>query len=194
MNLCRRSAIGSAVREAGIPRWASDIRPVRGRCRAKVKRRPCGSRWAIPRVSLDFRDPDRIDRLATLECASCGHVWRRISDGTAVRSREGYQAAYITLILPAVARRWHSRGVWHREGDDALVLRNADVADLDEAVDAHRARLANRIDARNRARAKREAEDMVAIQRGREALARLDALQAEREADEAAALAREAAY
>lgn len=188
--LCRRDAVRAAARDAGIPMYASDIRPRRGKC---MKRR-CKSRWAVPRVSLDFRDPDRIDRLATLECASCGRTWRRIPDGTTVRTPgTGYLAARVTLILPSTAHRWRSRGRWHREGSDGLVLVNADVGELEDAVDTHRVRMGKRADARERAAAKREAEAAADREATREWLARVHEADAAREAEERAAAAREAA-
>ena len=187
--LCRRDAVRAAARDAGIPGWSSDIKPVRGRC----LRRRCKSRWAVPRVSLDFRDPDRVDRLATLECVSCGRTWRRIPDSTRVRTPgTGYLAARVTLILASTAHRWRSRGRWHREGDDGLVLVNATVAELEDAVDAHRERMDKRADARQRATAKREAEAAADREATREWLARVHEEAAAREAEEAAAAAREA--
>lgn len=190
--MCRRAAIREATRKAGIPQWSSDMRPVRGKCLGRVKRKPCGSRWGVVRVSLDFRDPERVDRLATIECASCGRVWRRTKP-TSVRSAAGYQAVRLTVILPATAERWYSRGAWHRDGDDALVLRDADLGDVDEAARAHNARVNARLTARANDRARREAADREAIARGTAALAAHDQM---READEQAereAAAREAA-
>lgn len=179
----RRAAIKAGARSAGIPVWSSDIKPVRGKCLGRVKRGKCGSRWAIPRVSLDFRDATRIDRLAVLECARCGRVWRRIKADQSVRSREGYLTAKLTLILPASINRWYSHGAWHREGDDALVLVNATVADLDDAVEHHRKRADAREAGRARAKAKAYEADVIAIARSR---AMLDQL-AERDAAEAEA-------
>ena len=186
--LCRRAAIRSGALGAGIPEWSSDIRPVRGYCRGGTKRKPCKNRWAVPRVSLDFTDPTRIDRLATLECSSCNRTWRRIP-APQVRSAAGYLQVRLTLILPARAQRWYSHGTWHRVGDDAQVLCNASVADLDEAVDRHRKRANRREDRIARARQAREAEAAADREATREWLARIDA---EREADERAAAAREA--
>lgn len=187
--LCRRSARRTAARTAGLPLWAADLRTVRGRC----LRRKCGNRWAVVRVSLDFRDPERVDRVATLECAACGRTWRRVTapplrtpDGTA-------QAVRLTLILPSAARRWYSRGRWHREGDDGLVLRDADLADLDEAATAHRARQDARINRRERARAARAEAEAEAITRTSDLLARLAARDAAEREAEAAAAARDAA-
>jgi hypothetical protein len=192
-DICRRSAIRLATREAGIASWSSDIAPVRGKCRGRVKRKPCGSRWAVPRVSLDFRDPERVDRLAILECVSCGRKWRRIKP-PAVRSSAGYQSVRLDVILPATANRWYSRGAWHREGEDALILRDADLGDVDEAARAHSAHLSARLASKARDRERREAADREATARGMAALAAHEARRAADAADEAAAAAREAAY
>lgn len=192
MKLCRRSAIKAATRAAGIAPWSSDMRPVRGKCLGKVKRRPCGSRWGIVRVSLDFRDPDRVDRLAIVECASCGRKWRRIKP-PAIRSAAGYQSVRLDVILPASAKRWYSRGAWHREGDDAVILRDADLGDVDEAARAHGIHLSTKLAAKARDRARREDADREAIARGMAALASADARRAEADEAERQAAAREAA-
>lgn len=183
--LCRRGAHHRATVAAGIPEYASDIRPVRGRCR----KRTCGSRWAAVRVTIDFRDPARIDRYAATECVACGRVWRRVREPR-LTSADGYQAVRLTLILPATADRWYSRGRWHREGDDAHVLRDADIGDLDEAARAHRKRqdaLANRKAAE---RERREADERETHARTMDLLARLAAMDAARADEEAAAEAR----
>lgn len=192
-DLCRRSAIRTATRAAGIAQWSSDIAPIRGRCLGRVKRKPCGSRWGVIRVSLDFRDPERVDRLATIECASCGRVWRRTKP-VAVRSAAGYQSVRLTIILAATANRWYSRGTWHRDGDDAVILRDADLGDVDDAARAHNAHLAARLAAKARAKAKREESDSEATARAMAALAAYDARREAEAIAEAEAAAREAAY
>lgn len=181
----RRAAHHAATVGAGIPEYASDIRPVRGRC---LKRR-CRSRWAVVRVSVDFRGVE-VDQFATLECAICGHTWRACKVPP-LASREGYQAVRLTLILPGNVNRWFSRKRWHRTGDDAVILREADMGDLDEAAREHRARADRRMAAKARAAAKRAAEDTAAHERTMDLLARLHALDAERAAQEAEAEARE---
>lgn len=193
---CRRSAIRAATRGAGIPQWSSDIRPVRGHCKGGTKRKPCPSRWAVVRVSIDFRDASRLDRLATLECARCGRTWRRIS-APPIRSEAGYQAVRLTLILPATAKRWYSRGHWHRTGDDALVLRDADLSEASDAIRDYRKRQDARYASRERSKVKREAEDAAATASFQATLARLDerdAREREQAAEEQAAREREAAY
>ena len=192
-DVCRRSALRLAAESGGIPKWASDMRPVRGRCKGGTKRRPCRSRWAVPRVSLDFRDTSRVDRVATLECVGCGHTWRRIA-APPIRSEAGYQAALLTLIIPATANRWYSRGRWHREGDDAQVLVNADLIEANDAIRAWQGRVDKRAAAQARQRAKRAAEEAEAHERTMALLARLHEADAAREAEEAAAREREAAY
>lgn len=188
---CRRSARHRAAVLAGIGQYVNDIRPVRGRCKGGTKRRPCQSRWAAVRVSLDFRDPARVDRLATLECVVCGRVWRRVRP-IAIRSADGYQAVLLDVILPASVNRWYSRGTWHRDGDDALVIRNARLDDVDEAVLRNDGIMDRRRAAKERALQKRAAEDAVSIARLRETLATMDARREAERQDEAAAAAREA--
>ncbi len=188
-DICRRSAIRRATAGAKLPAYASDMRPVRGRCH----KRRCGSRWGVARVSIDFRG-DRIDRLATVECAACGRTWSRCRVPDRLTSAAGYQAVWLTLILPAVAHRWFARNRWHSEGSDGIVLREANIGDLDEAARAHRARLDVKAATAIRARDKREASDREAVARMHATLAALDAREAAREADDRDAAAREAAY
>lgn len=185
-SLCRRAAYDRATRAAGLPHYLSDLKPVRGRC----LKRGCRSRWGVVRVSLDFRDPARIDRIATLECAACGHVWRRVREPGLV-SAAGYQAVRLTLILPAAMRRWFARGRWHAQGSDAVVLTEADLGDLDEAARAHRAKR-DQLDARKaKARARAEAEALATHDRTLVTLARLAELDAARAAEEQEAANRE---
>jgi hypothetical protein len=175
----RRSAHHRATVAAGLPEYASDMRPVRGRC----LKRGCRSRWAVVRVSIDFRDPARTDRIATHECAVCARIWRRVTVPP-ITSAEGYQAVRLTLILPATANRWFARGRWHREGSDGIVLRDATIGDLDEAARNHSAsadRLASRKAA---AKASREAAESARHAQTMDLLARLEAADAERAAAE----------
>ena len=184
--VCRRGAHHRATLGAGIPEYASDIRPIRGRCR----KRTCGGRWGVVRVTIDFRDPALLDRTATLECAACGRTWRRVKD-TRVTSPAGYQEVRLTLILPATADRWYSRGRWHREGDDATILREADIGDLDEAARAYRKREDALASRKAAARERREAEEREAHAHTMDLLARLAAMDAARAAEEAEASMRE---
>lgn len=184
--LSRRSAIRHACRSSGIATWSQDLQTVRGRC----QHGRCKGRWGIVRVSLDFTS-ERVDRLALLECASCGRVWRRVSVPP-LRSPAGYQAVRLTLILPrSSARRWRSRGVWHRDGADQSVLRDADLGDLDEAATAHTKRADRLADLRAARKRKVEAETAALMARFRAVDEAAAIRRAEREADEAAALARE---
>lgn len=179
--VCRRGAHHRATLGAGIPEYASDIRPVRGRCR----KRTCGSRWGVVRVSIDFRDPLRVDQFATLECAACGRTWRAVKVPP-LTSREGYQAVRLTLILAGSVNRWFSRGRWHREGDDAVMLREADIGDLDEAARAHGARadrIAERKAAARLAREEAEREQHAATMNLLDRLAAMDAARAAEEAE-----------
>jgi hypothetical protein len=187
----RRCAANRATDAAGIPRWSSDMRPVRGRCLNRVRRKRCPSRWGVIRVSLDFTG-DRVDRLATVECAQCGHTWHRATPPP-IRSRDGYQTVRLTLILPASARRWFTRGRWHREGSDGIVVRDATLPDVDDAARAFDARVAARMAALDRAREKREAADREATDRARALMAAIHAREAAAAEAEAAAREREAA-
>lgn len=184
----RRSAYHRATIAAGLPTYASDMRPVRGRC----LRKRCGARWGVIRVSLDFR-AEMVDRYATIECAACGRTWRR-TRVPPITSAAGYQAVRLTLILPATMHRWYARGRWHAEGDDAIVLREATIGDLDEAARTHRAKSDKAADRRAALRAKREAADRELHERSMATLARLAAYDAENAQAEAEAAAREAAY
>lgn len=178
----RRCAHHRATVAAGIPEYSSDIRPVRGRCR----KGRCKSRYAVIRVSIDFRDPTRLDRYATTECAACGATWRRVKV-PAITSPEGYQAVRLTLILPATVKRWFNRGYWHREGEDALILREADISDVIEAQSLYSAHAAKLADRKARDKARRELADREATERTRDLLERLAASDAARAADEARA-------
>lgn len=185
----RRAAIRRACTQGGIPRYAADLVTVRGRCRHGR----CKGRWAVIRLSLDFTG-ERVDRLATTECTTCGRTWRRVKV-PALRSAAGYQTVRLTLLLPGgTLNRWHARGRWHRTGIDGVEVRDADLGDLDEAARAHTKRADRLIDLRTARRARIERE-------GREATERLNAVleaaairRAERDAAEAEAAARELAY
>lgn len=185
----RRAAHHRATVAADLPEYASDIRPVRGRCR----KGRCRSRWAVVRVSIDFRDPARIDRYATTECAACGDTWRRVKV-PAITSAAGYQAVRLTLILPATFDRWYSRKRWHREGDDAAVLREATISDLDEAARNHASREATLARRKAADKARNEAADRAIHERTLATLARLAERDAARKAEEDAAAERDATY
>lgn len=181
----RRAAIHATCRAAELPLWAADLITVRGQCRGRFKRKRCRSRWGVYRVSLDFTG-ERVDRLATVECAVCGRTWRR-AKVPPITSAAGYQTTRLTVILPRSARRWFARGRWHREGEDATVLRDATIGDVDEAARAHGIR-ADRIAARRARAAARKVEDEAAARERMAAL--LETLHARDEA-EAEARARE---
>lgn len=178
--LTRRCAVHRATTGAGIPGYASDMAPVRGRC----LRKRCGARWGVVRVTIDTRDATRIDRFAHVECAACGRVWRRVKI-PAITSAAGYQRVRLTLVLPAEAHRWYARGRWHREGDDAVTIIEATIGDLDEAARAHRAKSETRLAAaaRKRDRDQQAASDQQG--RTRELLQRLAAYDAENREDAA---------
>jgi hypothetical protein len=183
----RHAAIGQALARTGLAPWSSNLTTVRGKCRT----RRCACRWGIVRVTLDFR-PVAIERYAAIECARCARVWRRVPIRP-LRDRRGLQTVAVTAILPASVTRWFARGRWHRDGDDALVVAECSLADLDEAARAHR-KLADRVAIvkARRAAVRAEREHQAGIEM-RALMARLAEMDAAREADEAAATAREAA-
>jgi hypothetical protein len=145
----------------------------------------------VARVSIDFR-ADRIDRIATIECASCSRTWRR-SAVPPLASAAGYQSVRLTLILPSAAKRWFARRRWRAELDGGIVIREATIPDLDEAAREHRATFDRHEATRERARAKRAAAEADQHRAAAAMLARLAESDAARAADEAAAAAREAA-
>jgi hypothetical protein len=164
---------------------------VRSKCRR------CHARWAVPRVTVDFRDPSRLERVATLECARCSRTFRTCNaDAYPVTERVGeaiVQRVRLTLILPATATRWYSRGAWHREGDDARILADATLADADEATRLWRTRADRKAAAAARAKARKAEADAEACARMAAMLATWAAREAEEAAAEAEAAAREAA-
>lgn len=135
-------------------------------------------------MSIDFT-AETVDRLATIECASCGRTWRR-TRVPRLTSAAGYQAVHLTLILPRSSRRWFARGRWHKEGEDATVLRDATIGDLDEAARAHGIRAARLDRARARRREQADAEAIDSKRRVDALLATLAARDAERAAEDAA--------
>lgn len=185
--LRRPGALRAACTRSGVPRYAADWRLYRGRC----LRRRCGSRYAVARVSLDFTGHE-VDRLATLECVKCGRTWRRIAPPR-IASAAGYQSVRLTLILPRDVTRWFSRGRWHRDGDEATVLAEADLSDVDEAARDHRSRQSRRLAAIDRARERKQAAEREAHERTAALLAHLAEVDAARAAAEAEAAEREGA-
>lgn len=181
----RRTAIRRACRTSGIATWNQDLATVRGRC----QHGRCKSRYAVVRVTLDFR-LDPVERYAATECTACGRTWRRVRV-PALRSPAGYQSTRLTIILPARVRRWRSRGHWRREGDDAAIVVDADLGDVDEAARAHERRATARAIVRERRKAREAAETAALMARLRAAEEAAAIRRAAREADEAAAAARE---
>lgn len=181
----RRAALRLVTERTKVPAYAVAWDLTRGKCRHGR----CASRWAYTRVTLDFR-PVAIERYAQTECVRCGKVWRRVHVPP-LRDRRGLQTVAVTAILPASVTRWFSRGRWHRDGDDALVVAECSLADLDEAARAHR-KLADRVAIVKARRIALKAErERVAGVEMRALLDRLHAHDAEREQAEREALARE---
>lgn len=176
-----RSRQRAAVR---LPAYLADFRLVAGHCRAKR----CKSRYGVVRLTVDTRSRERLERFATVECASCGHTWRR----TKTPALAEYQSTRLTLILPGDERRYYNRGRWHLEGGDT-VIRDATQADLMAACEDWRKRNEQQLAAKARAAAKRAEAERIAHEQAAATLARLAAWDAERAAEEAAAAARDAA-
>lgn len=181
------SRLGSEAkirRELKLPAYLADFRLVRGRCR----RKRCKSTYGVYRLSVDYRDRDRMDTLTTVECAHCGRTWRRAS-----QPRLGeYQRTRITLILPKRQRRWFARKRWHVEGDDAVVITDATQSDLMAASEDWHRRHDRRADAIARVKARKAAADAADHAATMDLLARLAARDAERAEAEREAASREA--
>jgi len=183
----RSTAVRLAAARAGLPAYGLNLATVRGRCRA----RRCRSRWGVIRVTVDLRGRE-VDRFAHVECAACGRVWRRTRI-VPMHDRHSRQTVLATAILPASAHRWYARGRWHREGDDAHVLREASLSDLDEAARAFRARQGRVLARLQRARDRRQELEAAAMTRYRALRERLDDITDAQARIEAAAQAREVA-
>lgn len=179
----RQSCLTHSRRKAAIPAYLADFRLTKGRC----LRKRCASRYAVTRLTIDLRSRERIDRTATLECATCGHTWRR----TRVPRIGEYQSTLLTLILPGDERRWYARGRWHREGDDAVVIRDATQLELMGAEGDWKVRNGQYLDARARVAIRKAEAERVQHEATMDLLARLAARDAERAAEEAAAIDRE---
>jgi hypothetical protein len=170
-------------RELELPAYLADFRLIPGICR----RRRCKSRYGVVRLSLDYRDRDRIDRFATVECAACGKTWRRTRE-----PRLGeYQSCRLTLILPHAQRRYYARKRWHVEGDDAIVIRDATQSDLMAASGDWHARNERRQAARVRLAERKAAAERETNAHTVDLLARLAAWDAEHAAAESEAASRD---
>ncbi len=128
--LCTR--IGKDLRGAEYRRGLRS-----GRCRM----RGCDSRYGIPRVTIDTRDPERIDRSAVLECALCGHIWTAMPVPDLSLRDGAMPRVLITLILPPARGRGMRIGYLRngraiRTGSDALTVPNASYRDVGLAHDA----------------------------------------------------------
>lgn len=189
----RRAACRVTARKATVPLYAADMRPVRGRCLARKRKAVCGNRWGIVRVSIDMTDRASTDSLATVECALCGHTWRRCKVPERLTSHAGYQAVRLSLILPAAQRRWYARGRYHVTGEDAVTIPEATIPDYMAARDDWHVRNGTYAESRRKA-ALRKAEAEAEARASTAALiARLAERDAERDTAEAEAEARDAA-
>lgn len=149
----RDQSVAALCARLSLTRATMDLRHGlrRGRCR----KRGCDSRYAVVRVTIDTRDPERVDRSAALECALCGHTWRSCAMPDLRLRNGGLPRVLLTLILPP--RRGESRRVWYNRagnpvwsGADAQTVREATYTQLSEAIADHDRRA-------ERSAAKREA-------------------------------------
>lgn len=170
-------------RELELPAYLADFRLIPGACR----KRRCKSRYGVVRLSLDYRDRDRVDRLATVECALCGRTWRRCREPRLAE----YQSCRLTLILPHAQRRYYARKRWHVEGADAIVIRDATQSDLMAASGDWHARHDRREAARARLAERKAAAERETNAHTADLLARLAAFDAQRAADESEAADRD---
>lgn len=191
-----RAARRLANRSTGQPRYAVALTLTRGRCRGRPwgrGRRHCESRYAYTRVSIDTRDTSRMDMLATLECVTCGATWRRVAVPASLTDATGALLVRVTLLVPAHVTRYMARGRWHRVGDDAATIPDADVSALIDAQADWRSR-ADRVAERKARLAERKAQEArEAHERTMALLTRLHERDAEAARLEAEAVAREAA-
>jgi hypothetical protein len=168
-----------------LPAYLADFRLIPGQCRAKR----CRSRYGVVRLSVDTRNRERLDRIATIECAQCGHTWRR----TTPPALSEYQRTRLTLILPGNERRWYARGRWRVSGEDAVTIPDATQAELMAACDDWRKRNEQQLLAKARVAARKAEAERIAHEKTMATLEKLAAWDAQRAADEAAAAAREEA-
>jgi hypothetical protein len=207
----KRAPIPSAARRSdarrianGGPAWhGRDPVLVRGACRA----RKCDSRYGVRRVTLDFTaSRERVERMTGVECVACGTPWtyttrdghvrvKRVAEPPLTRP-DGALAVRLTLIVPSgedvVIYRRH--GAVKREGDEQLVIVDADIAALMTARDAWAVRNGQLLAARQRAAQRKATREAERAANTRAILARMAERDAEREREEREAAAREAAY
>lgn len=197
MNAAARAAAGCLTREqarkrayrgAGLRAYETELHVVRGHCRAKG----CASRYGVIRETIDFREAAAITRAAQVECVQCGRYW--YATRVPAVTRHGYLSVRVTLILPGNRRTYTTvRGAVRAEGDEAVMVVDPSLGEIDDAKRAWDARNGRLTAARDRAKAKRAAAEAEALATSRALMERLHARDAEREAEEAAALAREKA-
>lgn len=183
----RRDAVRQSLALRDQP-WTANLALTRGRCRR------CPSRWAVTRLTLTFTQTERVTRYATLECAHCGHTWRRVAP-TLAPGLHGEQRVRLTIVEPGSGRTIVRtvRGRVIAQGEDIVTTNDVTLADVDEAVRAWRKRSGDNLTRRAIAQAKRAAEEAAAVARGRELRERWAERDAARAAEEAAAEAREVA-
>jgi hypothetical protein len=182
-----RDALAQSIALRDIP-WNANLALTHGKCRK------CGSRYAVTRLTFTLTDPQRVERYATLECAHCGHTWRRVKPDLAP-GLHGEQRARITIVEPGsgrtIVRTVRGRIIAH--GEDTVTTPDVTLAELDDAVRAWRKRSGDNLTRRAIAQVKRAADEAAAVARGTILRAQWAERDAARLADEAAAAAREAA-
>lgn len=178
-----RDALARSLALRDIP-WSANLALTRGKCRK------CGGRYAVTRLTFTLTDPKRVERYATLECAHCAHTWRRVKPDLAP-GLHGEQRARLTIVEPGSGRTTVRtvRGRIIAHGEDTTTTSDITLAELDDAVRAWRKRSGDNLTRRAIAQQRKAAADGAA----RERMAALLAQWAERDAEEAAALAREVA-
>lgn len=172
----RRTAIALA-RRIGIDPRLRDFQ--RGLRRGHCARKRCASVFAIRRVTIDFRDPARLDTSCVLECAECGRTWTRapVPD---LRLRNGRQPeVLLTLIEPPNRGEKHrtyvtARGARRSTGTDCRITRNATYSHMEAASDDWRARNSALVDRKERARARRQERSEQTMREYRAACKRLE--------------------
>lgn len=152
--MTRNQCASRLRRLAGLAGWEANFGQElrRGRC----AKRGCKSRYAVVRITYDLRDRREVLTSATLECAECGRTWRRtrVPD---LREWKNVQRHALTLILPPEKRVkiWVTRGHIKREGDDALIVENANYGLLMDAMAEWRKRNGTYEAAKARAKARK---------------------------------------
>lgn len=152
--LSRSAHARALARRTSAPLRLTDYRL--GLRRGRCARSRCRSRYAIVRVTVDTRDPERTDRAGTLECSLCGHTWTRVTVPPLKLTSGQAPRILLTLILPpdpGDGRRTYTttRGAQRVTGSDARIVANASYGALALALADWRGYSARTLAARHRA-------------------------------------------